>query len=87
MVLLRLAILVPLALALNTIVLRGLLALEREFEPALFTLLVLSPPFIVPLYARADMVAEKRYVNTVLTRYTVVSIGIFVAFFVASAWT
>ena len=86
-VLIRLAILVPLALALNTIVLRGLLGLEREFELALFTLLVLPPPFIVPLYARADMVAEKRYVNTVLTLYTVVSIGIFIAFFVASAWT
>ena len=69
----RLAILVPLALLLNRLVLRGLLDLEAPFEAGLFTLLALPPPFIIPLYMKAGLPDERRYVNNVLTLYTVVS--------------
>lgn len=78
----RLALLIPLALALNAVVVRGLLGLERGFEVALFILLILPPPFIIPLYMRGDDEAEKRYVNNVLTLYTVVSILIFSLVFI-----
>ncbi len=78
----RLAILIPLALILNAVVIRGLLDLERPFEIALFTLLVMPPPFIIPLYMRQDMPEEKRYVNNVLMLYTVFSLAIFSIFFV-----
>jgi predicted permease len=76
----RLVILIPLALLLNIVLIRGLLDLEKPFEIALFTLLILPPPFILPLYARG----EKSYINNVLTLYTVVSITIFTVFFIVN---
>jgi len=78
----RLAILIPLALILNAVIIRGLLGLERPFEIALFTLLVMPPPFIIPLYMRQDMPDEKRYVNNVLMVYTAFSLIIFSVYFV-----
>ncbi|GAB4416349.1 MAG: auxin efflux carrier [Anaerolineae bacterium] len=78
----RLAILVPLALLLNRLVLRGLLDLEAPFEAGLFTLLVLPPPFIIPLYMKAGLPDERRYVNNALTLYTVASIALFTIYFV-----
>lgn len=78
----RLAILVPLALILNIVLIRGLLNLGRSFEVALFTLLILPPPFIVPLYVQPEATEEKRYINTVLTLYTVISVTIYAAYFI-----
>lgn len=78
----RLVILIPLAIILNIVLIRGLLDLEKPFEIALFTLLILPPPFIVPLYSRPELVDEKRYINNVLTLYTVVTITIFTVFFI-----
>jgi predicted permease len=78
----RLVILIPLALILNRVVIRGLLDLERPFEIALFTLLILPPPFIIPLYMRPGAGEERRYINTVLTLYTVVSIVIYAVYFI-----
>ena len=81
-VLLRLAILLPLALTVNAFFIRGWLHLEPLFEAAVFTLLILPPPFIVPLYVRPELVEEKRYINNVLILHTIVSIAIYVAYFV-----
>jgi predicted permease len=77
----RLTLLVPLALILNIVLVRGLLGLEKAFEAALFTLLILPPPFIIPLYMKPELVEERRYINNVLTFYTVVSIIIFTVYF------
>ena len=77
----RLGIVIPLALVLNRFLLRGLLGLEAPFEAALFSLLVLPPPFIVPLYMGSDAGDERRYVNTVLSVYTVVSLVLFGLYF------
>jgi predicted permease len=82
-VIIRLGILVPLALILNAYLIQGLLQLDKFFEAALFTLLVLPPPFIVPLYVRSDLsVEEKQYINNVLTMYTVISVTVFLVYFV-----
>jgi predicted permease len=86
-VLLRLGILIPLALFLNAYLLRGLLQLDKFFEIALFTLLILPPPFIIPLYARPDLdVEEKGYINNVLTVHTIISVGIFLVYFVVNSF-
>jgi predicted permease len=78
----RLGILVPLALILNSILIRNFLHLEPIFEIALFTLLVLPPPFILPLYASEKLdLQEKRFINNVLTLHTVASVGIFLVYF------
>jgi predicted permease len=80
----RLAILLPLAFVLNTWFLPDVLGLERPFQIALFTLLILPPPFIIPLYMKPDAADEKRYVNNVLTLYTVVTIVLFAVYFIAN---
>jgi predicted permease len=83
-VIIRLGILIPLALILNIFLIRGLLQLEPLFEIALFTLLVLPPPFIIPLYTRSDLdTEEKQYINNVLTLHTIISVTIFVVYFAA----
>jgi len=79
----RLGILIPLALFLNTYLIRNWLQLDKPFETALFTLLILPPPFIVPLYAQTDLsVEEKQYINNVLTIHTIISVIIFIIYFV-----
>lgn len=84
-VLIRLTILIPLALVLNIFLIRGLLQLERLFEVALFTLFILPPPFIVPLYVRQDITAdEKRYINNVLTLHAVISIAVYIVYLIAN---
>jgi len=79
---LRLSILIPLALILIVYLFRGPLQLGKPFEAALFTLLILPPPFIVPLYIKPENIKDKHYVNNVLTVYTVVTIIIFTIFFI-----
>lgn len=79
---LRLGLLIPAALLLNAVLIRGLLGLGKGFETAVFTLLILPPPFIIPLFMRQDLPDEKRYVNNVLMLYTVVAVAVFVVYFV-----
>ncbi|MCC7206670.1 MAG: AEC family transporter [Anaerolineae bacterium] len=80
----RLAVVIPVAFALNLILIRTVLNLPYAFEVALFTLLILPPPFIIPLYMKADTGEQREYVNNVLTLYTVVSIAIFTIYFIAN---
>ncbi|MBN1122053.1 MAG: hypothetical protein JXJ17_13315 [Anaerolineae bacterium] len=79
---LRLGLLVPLAIAVNTLLIRGALGLGKPFEAAMFTLLVLPPPFIIPLYMRSGDEDERRYVNNVLALHTVVSLIIFTVYLI-----
>jgi predicted permease len=80
----RLAVIIPIALLLNAILIRTILGLPHAFEVALFTLLILPPPFIIPLYMRVDTSEQREYVNNVLTLYTIVSIAVFTIYFVAN---
>ncbi|HNB54347.1 MAG TPA: hypothetical protein PK530_20540 [Anaerolineales bacterium] len=82
-VLIRMGVLIPLAVGLNVFLLRGILHLDPWFETALFTLLILPPPFIVPLYSPATLSGEeKQYLNNVLTLHTILSVAVFVVVFV-----
>jgi len=81
-VVLRLGILIPIVLILDNLLIKSYMHLEKLFGIALFTLFILPPPFILPLYARPDIeVEEKQYINNVLAVYTVVSIVIFIVYF------
>nr|WP_321982109.1 hypothetical protein [uncultured Cohaesibacter sp.] len=77
MVALRYGILVPLALLLNMFVLDGLLGLGEPFQMAFFTLLILPPPFIIPLFMQKASESEKAYVINALAVSTVVSLALF----------
>ncbi len=79
----RLGIMIPSVLILNTYLIKNYLQLNRFFEIAMFTLLVMPPPFIVPLYAGEKLdVEEKGYINNVLTIHTVISVCIFLLYFI-----
>ena len=79
----RLGIMIPLALVLNTYLIRNGLMLDKFFEIAMFTLLIMPPPFIVPLYTNDDLASEeKRYINNVLTIHTIISVVIFLIYFI-----
>lgn len=77
----RLVVLVPAALAINALVIRRWLGLDPAFEVALFTFFILPPPYIVPLFMPADRANERVYVNNVLSVYTAVSLLIFIVYF------
>jgi malate permease and related proteins len=84
-VFIRLGVLIPLALLLNIHIMQNLLHLDRMFEAGLFTLLISPPPFIVPLYARSNLSGEeKQYINNVLTIHTIISVTIFIIYFVVN---
>ncbi len=80
----RLLIIIPLLVVLNAVVINGMLGLDMPFQAALFTLMILPPPFIVPLYMPSAMTDERQYVNTVLTLSTVVTVMLFVIYFIAN---
>jgi TM2 domain-containing membrane protein YozV len=81
-VLLRLVILIPLGLLLGRALIQDLLQLEKAFAVALFVLLILPPPFIVPLFMGQDSISDRQYVNNVLTLHTIVTIVVFAFFFI-----
>jgi len=76
----RLAIVLPLALLLPVLLASSLLDGNEYSQAALFTLLILPPPFIIPLYMKPGMPDEQRYVNNALSLYTVISIVLFVGY-------
>lgn len=81
-VVLRLAALVPIALFTVYVVSRRWLALPVPFERAIVTFLLLPPPFIVPLFMRESDLQEKQYVHSVLSLYTLLTVLLFLVYFV-----
>jgi len=82
-VVIRLGLMIPLVFFLNAYLIRNLLGSGKLFETAMFTLLVMPPPFIVPLYTNENLdQKEKNCINNVLTVNTVISVGIFLVYFV-----
>ena len=77
---LRYGLIIPLALILNHVVIGGLLGLPQGFQAAFFTLLVLPPPFIIPLFLSTDDFDEKAYVTNTLAVSTLVSLVTFAVY-------
>ncbi len=77
----RLVVLIPLAVGFSRVVVGRVLGLDPAFEAAVFTFLVLPPPYIVPVFMRSDQVGERAYANNVLSVYTVISLAIFIVYF------
>jgi predicted permease len=76
---LRLALQIPLAAVVGIGIVHHGLGLEWRFTVALITLMILPPPFIVPLFMPQDAATadERRYVHRVLTVHTLVSLAVF----------
>ncbi len=77
----RLVVLIPMAF-LGGIFMDKVLGLDEAFKAALFTLFILPPPFIIPIYIPQHCKKERLYVNNLLTSYTIISIIIFIIYFI-----
>lgn len=77
----RLVVLIPMAF-LGGIFIDKVLGLDEVFKVALFTLFILPPPFIIPIYIPQHCKKERLYVNNSLTSYTIISIIIFIIYFI-----
>ena len=75
----RAVVQVPLAGLAAFLVLGHLLGFELRYQVALFTLMILPPPFIVPLFMPDDAAAaaERPLIMQVLTVHTLASLAIF----------
>jgi predicted permease len=80
---LRLAIQLPLAVVASLGGLGWLLGFDTRFQVALFALMILPPPFIIPLFMPASAATERRLVVQVLALHTVVSLAAFAAIIAA----
>lgn len=80
LVVLRFSVALALALLLNRFVISGWLGFPPIVEAAVFTLLILPPPFIVPIFLPPGRTVELTYANNVLSLHTVVSLVAFVTY-------
>jgi malate permease and related proteins len=79
----RLCLLIPAALILGKVFIRGLLGLPAVFEIAFFSFLILPPPFIIPLFIKKDLPDQERsLINNTLTMHALFSIVVYIIYFV-----
>ncbi|HET9594239.1 MAG TPA: AEC family transporter [Anaeromyxobacteraceae bacterium] len=73
----RLALWVPLGLVLVCVVARRWLGLDRGFEAALATVIILPPPFVIPIFLPASDREELRFVMDALAVATLATVALF----------
>lgn len=81
----RLVVTVALALGIGWFVFTGLLGLAPIYRHALFTLMVLPPPFIIPLFIPQGRHEDAAYANNVLSLHSLASVVVFVGYVVVTA--
>ncbi len=84
LVLVRFTVMLLIALAFNHVVVDLWLGLPPIVEASIFTLLILPPPFIVPIYLPRERRDELTLANNVLSLHTVISVAAFVVFVAVS---
>lgn len=80
----RLLIVVALALAVGELFFVGALGLDRSYATALMVLMVLPPPFIVPLFIPQQRRDDAQYATNVLSLYSLLSVLVFVGYVLVS---
>jgi malate permease and related proteins len=80
-ILIRLGILIPLALFINHIFISGWLGLDRGFQAAFFTLMILPPPFILTLFMDQKLTEERHRIDNTLTLHTLATIAVFITYY------
>ncbi len=81
----RLVVVITLALTISAVVFTGLLGLPQIYSTALFTLLILPPPYIIPLFIPPERKDDLTYANNVISLYTLLSIILFVSYVLITA--
>ena len=70
----RLLIWIPFGLALSVFVVGRLLGLDREFQAAVLTMVLLPPPFVIPMFMAKATEEDANYVVNTLTLATLVTL-------------
>jgi predicted permease len=73
----RLAILLAIAFALNKILIGGILQLDRSYEIALYTLFLLPPPFVVPIYMKESNGKDRDFILNSISISILLSLAAF----------
>jgi len=82
--LVRLGFWMPIFLLLNYLIIPLFFPFGKMFTHALFTLFILPPAFIIPVFMSKENKEEETYIHNLLTGYTLVSMIIFAIYFVFS---
>jgi hypothetical protein len=77
-VLVRLFVWVPAGLAFSLLVIGTLLGLDRIYQAAVMTMVILPPPFVIPLFMKNASAEETAYVVNTLSLATLVTLVAFV---------
>lgn len=70
----RLLIWIPFGLALSLLLVGRWLGLDSVFQAAVLTMVILPPPFVIPLFARDADVADTDYIVNTLTLATIITL-------------
>ena len=81
-ILIRLLLVILSGIAIDFFLIKKLLHLDHLFSAALFTFIVLPPPFILPLYIRKEESENIMHINGILLLYSFVSIALFSIYFI-----
>ncbi|MEC9489342.1 MAG: AEC family transporter [Halanaerobiales bacterium] len=74
----RLLFFITFGLLIEKYIFTDILSLSEMYSRALMSLLILPPPFILPLFINEKDLKERLYINSTLSLHTLVSIGLFV---------
>lgn len=84
-VLIRIVLLIFAAFLLNTFLTEKLLHLDGSFKLALYTLFLLPPPFVIPIYMDDNACGEKQFILSVFSIHIVLTLFAFMVLAVLTA--
>jgi len=76
-VLLRMSLMLAFAFVINKFLVAGLLGLDKSFELALYTMFLLPPPFVIPIFIDQNVVKEKNDILNVISIHIVLTLAAF----------
>ncbi|MFB0919786.1 MAG: hypothetical protein QMB62_02720 [Oscillospiraceae bacterium] len=76
-VLLRMALMLGFAFLINRFLVTGVLHLDKSFEVALYTMFILPPPFVIPMFMDQKAEKEKNDILNVISLHIVMTLAAF----------
>ncbi len=73
----RITILLSIAFVLNKVLISGILQLDKSYEIALYTLFLLPPPFVIPIYMRESNGSDRDFVLNSISISILLSLAAF----------
>ncbi|NLW11196.1 MAG: hypothetical protein GX028_04175, partial [Clostridiaceae bacterium] len=70
----RIILLIGLAFVINKLLIAGLLGLDRTYEVALYTLFMLPPPFVIPIYMSGRKMQDKQLILNTISMHIILTL-------------